>query len=69
MSWLKQLRGKRPKSNNSSPHEACASTSQASPTPTASLDLKGKKPARDTIAAESQGVGGFYYVSHIGMII
>jgi hypothetical protein len=57
MSWLKRFRGKRPKSNHSSPDEVSAS-SQPTLTPTVLVDLKGKKRAPNTIAVGRQQVLG-----------
>jgi hypothetical protein len=53
MSWLKRFRGKRPKSNDASPD----ASSQPTLTTTVPADLKGKKPAQNMIAAESEQVG------------
>jgi hypothetical protein len=58
MSWLKRFRGKRPKSNHSSPDEVSASSSQPTLTPTVLVDLKGKKRARNTIAVGGKQVFG-----------
>jgi hypothetical protein len=55
MSWLKRLRGKRPKFKGVSADEVSAS-SQALAAPTVPIGLKGKEPARQTIAVESQQV-------------
>jgi hypothetical protein len=58
LSWLKRFRGKRPKSNHSSPDEVSASSSQPTLTPTVLVDPKGKKRAPNTIAVGSQQVFG-----------